>query len=523
MSLLHGIPGSAPSRRRRRPWRWLPVLLALGVPAVAAAEPVPLSLVVDAAGWPIPLGPPAKAVVELTWRGGCGGPAPSSSTAQREIELTAPGTVTVDLPARSYWQARVRSDAVWASDQQVATEGGAIELRVTPAVRLDARIEFPPGAQPLTRATVRYTVADSKSSPAEPQETLCPIDDDGLLRCVIPPGVFDLRIELGAPFAPVDKWLTALAPSYTAHLPPLRAERAASFTGRVEAEAARLPGDTVVELRRYSLTAISNSDSEEHLLGRASQTTRASADGSFELTGIAPGWFTVRAVAPGFEADAIGPFEIPEGKAASLDAARPFSGYAELPRSLLLRRTLELRTRISPPLDPAGRPWHVSLSSRLGTGPGSPHGEADGMGVWSWAGLPPGRYELCVGAPGCAQWVGPGAEAWARQEVELGPDPQPVAISIPWIPIEGRLTRRGQPLAAQLAFGWHESRLNVILESDQDGRFRGALPREGEWLVQVLVDFGRRRETVPVEVRRAAGSPAGPAQLEVRLPAEGDK
>jgi hypothetical protein len=90
-------------------------------------------------------------------------------------------------------------------------------------------------------------------------------------------------------------------------------------------------------------------------------------------------------------------------------------------------------------------------------------------------------------------------------------------IDLELVELEGRIWLGDEPLPyAELAFGGRTGSESVVLAADEGGEFRGALPREGRWKVEIAAsELEVLRSLTHVEVRKRQGG--RPAVVEIRL------
>jgi hypothetical protein len=476
---------------RAAAWPFLLTAGLLSGPFVAA-EPFQISVVIDSSNWTLPVAA-SKAVIHLSLRGQCGsGIEFGSPAAHPEVELTVPGTATLDLPARSRWDIDLEADEVWAQRRsEVSADSGSIEICATPAVRLDARLLAAAGLPLPPMVAVRY-FRESPAGLTGSGQTLCPVAA-GLMRCVLPAGGLDLYFDPVEPFALLPPRFAGLATNATLHLGELPLERALTLDGQVIVERGNLPAAIAVELRQMPVNIGGNEAGLERMWARMRRTTHTASDGTFTFTGVAPGPFFLRANAAGLA-----------GETPSMD----IGGSEPPPRVLLvLKPEVELRVQITPPRDREGQPWKLELvrgffSDRLS-------GETDATGKWSPAALMQGRYSLVV-----AKAKG----MWARRELMVEPGMAAVVVEFHPLAVAGRVTRGGAPRRAAVLFRGADGSLVSWLEAGEDGGFHGEVPEAGRWTVEV-VDWspGAPREVMQLDLARP--SAGEPQWLELQLPA----
>jgi hypothetical protein len=164
---------------------------------------------------------------------------------------------------------------------------------------------------------------------------------------------------------------------------------------------------------------------------------------------------------------------------------------------------LPLDVAVVPATDPWGRPWrldvfrHARDRYRVAV-----EAKVSMAGRWKSDPLPPGSYQVDLLA-------GEGSR-WTSRPFELKRGSRALVLEAPALRVLGSVLAGRRPLAAKLVFTEDVTHARVVLESGDDGLFRGHLPspRDASWTVDV-----------------SAVTPPVSHQLEgVRVPAaEGDK
>ena len=312
--------------------------------------------------------------------------------------------------------------------------------------------------------------------------------------CSVPAGVHDLRFKAGG-YAPVYTWGIRVDPSRAVDLGTLRLRRGASLAGQVETEEGTVPAPPCkVEITPFQ------ADTPDVVAGRrlASLTREARVNerGFFQFEAVPPGQYRVTVTKPGWAPASLGPFEVrPNLEARMIDR-------------IVLARPVTFQVALDPPLDPYGQPWKLRLAA---SAPRTEtfEGTASSEGNWARGGLFPGSYHLKVLSDPGMQWV--------SEDVEVRAGRDPLKIEIPVVEIEGKVTRGKEPLAATLWFGGVSGTRRLRFDSDEKGRFRGHLPQEGAWPVQLAIEEGDVRVSLdPVEVHRLSGQRS--AKVEIAVP-----
>ena len=218
--------------------------------------------------------------------------------------------------------------------------------------------------------------------------------------------------------------------------------------------------------------------------------------GFFQLAGLPPGDHLLTA------------------ECAAAGAARPVRVLPDAETRVeepLVLEDLAIEVALTPPVDPAGRPWRLHLQAT------APHwrsivrnAQADSDGRWLRRGLTRGTYRVDVTSD---------AAHWASRTLRLDTANGPLALQVSVVTLAGRVRLGDRPLRARLTFVSKTGAGPLSLESDDGGLFEGALPGEGArdaaWSVEVesvQPPVSRRLEVV------VAGSRDAPAWLDLDLP-----
>lgn len=440
------------------------------------------------------------AVLRLTSHG----PESSVATGDREIRVTVPGRARFEIGA-GLWRAQLESTKFWSEPQWVRSgetpkrePEPCIQVKVYPVARLSGRIEGDP--LPNGRFEVRFS-----GSPAEPAaarvprgQVTCPVDSERRFSCAVPAGRVNLRLHTSG-FIPFYSWDLSLEAAKPHDLGVMSWQKGASVVGWIElARGERVPGKTVLELSPQ----VEGGESGWEQARRQTHKVEANARGFFQFPQVAPGLYRLTAGHPDFTAPRVFPVEVRRDL------------ETEIARPLQLSPPVSVSALVEPPRAPDGSAWKVELEPRHEGNflpsqdffPGVP-GEP---GLWRFAGLAPGPYQLLVRGEDSARW-------W-KEEVEITAGMAPLSVEIPLVPVRGRVLLGDEPLAARLMFGGlFGADRKIPFSSDEEGHFEGLLPGEGDWKVDLV---GRspflRMNLTSVEVRRRQGKSY--AEVEIRLP-----
>lgn len=270
--------------------------------------------------------------------------------------------------------------------------------------------------------------------------------------CSRPAGDVDLRFDL-AGHAPAFVWHTSESGRGAGSPIEILLEPGAAVEGWVEAtegEASLMPSG-----RRWEV-----SDARRAF---AAFEAEIGSDGYLRFEGVAPGSYDLSIEATGY-GDTTRRIRVERG------AARLVLGEIELERSE------RAEILVDPPTDGWGEPWRISLS-----GPKGGHRNrvlrppVDLTGYALVEPLTPGLYHVVVRDSRSSTWY--------LASHELGGEP--LALSIPHVPVRGRVHAGDAPIAGTLVFGTTQGATSIRLVADEEGRFEGYLPREGTWEVEI--------------------------------------
>lgn len=370
------------------------------------------------------------------------------------------------------------------------------------------------GAPPVTRGDLKISVAlpPGQSAPRElavrvrPSRVLRGQENhpweialssplrNGEIACEVPAGRVDLRLQ-GTAMMPVYRWSVEVKPGET-RLLDVKLERGAAISGWVRTLQEEIPTHSVlVSLAPESVGSFGRSSRP---LRTISLESTSRPWGFFRFAGVKPGRYVVRASDPGLPPVHSDPIVI--------EGDRSF----EMPDPLWVTPPVGLEITVHPPAAPDGRPWNFLLQPDRRLDEGETWrpwiGTSSKLGRWQVQGLPPGDYWL---AAGLAE-----DNVWQKQKIHLGIGSRSIDVSLPLVPVRGRLTWRGNPMTASLDF--NDESGSAVLQADAQGRFQGYLPNMGPWEVGVASRELRFHLNLEDLVRPAKG--ASFAWLEIRIP-----
>lgn len=421
------------------------------------------------------------------------------------FEARAGAPVAAKLPCSSQWEVTAVFPETWGP--RVRIEAGAAgmatahRIALWPLGRLAGSVKLAEKGERLPKQLVVMTLAPRPPAPRDvPRGALeCPVDAQGKWQCPpLPATTFDLVLSAEG-FVPQYRWETKVLPGKTSDLGAVRLERGASVAGWVEVEGG--PIDAGCRARLAPLTGLG---SGARIAGKIRGTGREAPvrkDGFFQFVGVAPGNYSLEVSQEGFAPATVQPVEV-------WPRSETF-----LREPVALRRPLQLELAISPPLDWLGRPWKVHVYRFSDASASFSEtvyaGSANEQGVVTMPGQAPGRFRVSV--------MDALDNRLFSETLEVsGPEEARQRIDLEILTVHGTLKLGNEPLAATLWFGGRFGSSTVRMESDQDGKFHGVLPRDGWWRVDVAASAPKLETRTRAEVK-ADGE--GRATAEIDLPA----
>lgn len=387
--------------------------------------------------------------------------------------VTAPGATEGDAPPTGVVAGRV------------AVPRNAVRPR-------EVEVRFAPTPGPPSPAAIY-----KRKGPAGPEDLIaCPVADDGRLQCEIPAGRHDLRLHAKG-FAAVYRWGVEVTAGQPFDLGTVDLVPGASVVGFVE-RFDRAPLDRTARIELRPVVGGSPSADQDRSLASMSLSTTPNDRGFFQLRDVAPGGWALTATVDGLAPARLQPVEVLEGL------------ETRLPHPLALEPPAVLDLAIHPPVGPYDIPWRLRLAREISRGVlrDVESAQLGPDGRWRVVGLSSGRYRLAVESGSTPRW--------GSYEIEVEPGMAPVTLEIPLVEVEGVLRGLAEPQRAEVWFGGLDGARRVGFFVDEDGRFDGVLPGEGEWPVTVLPRRGAEpRSVAPVEVRRAPGQRVAHVELEL--------
>ena len=459
---------------------WLQGLVLLLLSTTAGATSLPFLLTIetsDGAQVPVTIQEPQGTDRQVTtpWTG----------------TIAAPNAASIRLQAEGYWAPPFAEDEAHRELRSVLRPTGKL-LLPPPQGSLEegsaVRVKF----QLLGDST-----RNDRSNPdlAKYSEA-CPLQEAGWI-CELPAGRLDLEFTQEG-FAPVYLWDLELATGANNELGPIRWIRGGSVRGWLVNEGGEdLTADILVRPATLGATPDPTPRRRQKL---QELFTRSDERGFFQIAGLPPGAYHLRAVREGFDS-----------REHTFEVTHPGEEIA-LENTVSIAPLATFEIHVEPMVDPWGDAWTIELSRALG-GNGSfesfARGATDDSGSWRKERMPSQEVLLSITDSKGSQWV--------YETLTVRHDMPPLFRAIDLVPVRGRLMLGGTGIPGILAFGSSEGTTSIRMQADEDGRFSGHLPYEGRWPLDLrLNDSPIQQAAEPVWVEQPSGKSF--AEVEIDLP-----
>jgi hypothetical protein len=408
-----------------------------------------------------------RAHIHAVWTAG---PANNSVSAAVDGEA-GPDGVVLNL-ADGVWQVQATASGYWSQGAQVAVAAqgpASVRLALWPAaflhgVLLSSRGETPPDslevrltADPPSTNESAAEMSVSRTAQSPPRADLhCPIDK-GTWSCLGPAGLFDVQIEV-AGYTPRYFWGANLKSAASADLGRTELRRTASVFGQaVRKDGSEPPGPCRATLQPdLGRRGGPGSDQEQAPAGEASATVPLSRSGYFQIVSVEPGRHVLSVEC--------------EGASGFRELMVQAEGETRVEPALPLEE-LKLDVVVTPKVDPAGRPWQLTVDAtapRLRKIADKATTSPDGH--WVRHGLMAGSYRVAVSSSD--------GTLWPQQFFELNEGSKPLPLRLAFVRIAGRVLLGTDPLRARMVFVNEAGGEPLTIPSDDAGHFEGVLPVE---------------------------------------------
>jgi hypothetical protein len=443
---------------------------------------------------------PASSTIDFAFAARGGAPVPISGTLilrsatdsalKRELPLTA-ATATVAARAGSAWNVVVSARGYWSPEAYVVfppageratrslplwrtgTIKGSVK-RATPSLELPKTlklyIESPP--QPARKPEIaRGTTFE------------CPLADDGTWSCELPAATLDLAVGQKG-FTPTYLWGVSVSAEKPVSVGAILMRRGASFT-------AWLDRDTVKALKRPArarLVRLVSPEAAQMISRLSAPVAEATFDtrGSVQLAPLPPGVYVLEVAAPGFATTRVPRVEIFEGSESTLR------------RPIELRPPMEVVVTVEPAAAADGEAWDVEVQRDndfiSGADPFPPiRGRVNAQGEMHARDVEPGTFTVVVRDRA-------GNRVFNQSYSLQSEADNAIHIKLEQQAVRGTVYLGDSALKAVIWFGGEQSSERISMQSDDDGKFRGTLPRRGDWRVDVIWDEPPLRAQTDVSV-----------------------
>jgi hypothetical protein len=419
----------------------------------------------------------------------------------REVPLAGNGASLAEA-AGSAWNVKLVSPGWWAPETYVVFPAADTredrQLRAWRTGIVNGALKV--GERDLTMPSSIKLVVESPPQPSRPPEIArgtsfdCPVNAEGKWSCAIPATALDLVLRQKG-FTPHYRWGVAVSAAKPLNIGTFTLRRGASFV-------AWLDRDTLKSLKhpaRARLVRFVSTESALMLSRLSAPVAEAPFNerGVVQLAPLPPGLYVLEVRSEGFAPARIPRVEIFAGSESTFRTPIP------------LRPPIDIVVTVEPSTDPEGNPWQLDLErdSDLVAGydaSAAVHGRVDAEGTFRVSAQEPGTFTVVVRDRS--------GNRVSNDSYEVTETNASIRIKLEQHTVDGTVYLGERPLKADLFFGGEQGAERVVMHSDDDGKFRGTLPRVGEWHVGVLWRDQPVRSQLDVTV------PTAPERLVIRLP-----
>jgi hypothetical protein len=409
----------------------------------------------------------------------------AAATMVRETAMDTP--LTVDL-APGTWALDVRGNDTWHAQQTFTVSGDhtAVTANVWPAAIIQGRLAV---AGMKNGISLRATFAPPDSAPAPLGTIDCSVDDKQAFVCRLPATALDVRLRIRG-YVTRFFWNQQLAAKRLVDTGTIHFVPGAVLLGRVE-----IAADVPAAPRTVRVSASpANADQNARKVAMAAPLEDR---GFFHIDGLPPGKYEVTAAGGKFRSRSLSIVVLPGLTAEMRDVLR-----IETPKSL--------RVVMNPPLDPSGKPWHVTVSQHLSEHHIEPisGSAASASGEWSSPPMYGGTYQLVVAASD--------GDPWYTDDVQAGDFEVTKNIDFAMQNVDAFVRLGDKPLHGTVALSAGTS--TITFDTDDRGTWKGVLPASpAAWNAEITSDTPPVRRSIHnLRLNRRAESKD--AELRIDLP-----
>lgn len=421
------------------------------------------------------------------------------------VRVSERGTAELTLSPGT-WQTTAYADGYWSETRAILVQPGkstTTVVRIWPAATVAGEAKFVNGStEHIEGLSVTFSpvseLPTERASPAHPIATEFPNGKSscelasGAWRCTVPAGTMNAKLRI-AGFIPQYVWGLEARPGQLVKLGTQVFEAGASIVGtvRVDPETDISLQSAIVELTTVDESPVTRKAESNDVSLKSSVDER----GFFQLRRPPPGEYLLLARRPPFVDEKV-EVRVVEGRETTVI------------EPIVLHSGVPLEVSLDPPLDPNGENWSLSIARAYPDRAEliSAALEVPPDGRLALPGVSPGLYLLTVSS-----------ERLGRlhvEEIQVGEPPQPQAITLSLIRVQGQIRIGTHPLQGVVSFGGATGGVAVHMESDERGQFAGYLPRAGKWLVEInATRLKRFIQNVPVTPK-----PSGVAWVSLIIP-----
>ena len=389
------------------------------------------------------------------------------------LDIASRSPFSARLPVGSAWEVAAEIQGFWVRRKTVmlgpADQVSRLSLELWPLGKIGGAVKVKGETTPLPKQVLIQTLAAPAFAkrPAAPKGALdCPVDDRGNWTCSLPAAAYDLIISAKG-LTPHYRWGVQVPAGKTLSLGAVELEPGASVAGWVAVEGGVIDPERCIA--RLGPLVAGGGDLKSAIdLGRTAREQKVRGDGFVQLTGLAPGTYTLEIEQAGYPPARVSPVRVDPG------------AETVLPEPILLRLPVDVRFEISPPADWLGKPWRAQVSKRgeRRLAPIVFEGAVAENGSLAVPDQSSGRFNLSL-----ADSLG--NTLYSGEHLVEDANSPAQRVEVQFVAVEGRLRLGTAPLAATLWFGGRSGATSSRMESDEEGWFHGVLPREGFWRVEV--------------------------------------